>query len=104
MFQLVLTRPALDDLDHIARYIYTETGSIAAAQGFLEKLLARSRSMAASPFELGRPREELGPGIRSSVVGNYLIMTRYQGDVLLVLRYVEGHRALAHLLDEPPDP
>ncbi len=96
----MLTGPALDDLDHIAEYIHNETGSVAIAQGFVEQLVARTRSMATSPFELGRAREELGPGIRSSVLGNYLIVTRYQGDELLVLRFVEGHRALAHLFNE----
>lgn len=99
----MLTGPALDDLDHIAGYIHSETGSIAIAQGFLEKLVARTRSMAASPFELGRSREELGPGFRSSVEGNYLIITRYQNEELLVLRFVEGHRALAHLFNEDDD-
>ncbi len=97
---MVLTGPALDDLDHIAGYIHNETGSIAIAQSFVEKLVARTRSMATSPFELGRLRKELGPGIRSSVGGNYLIITQYQNEELLALRFVEGHRALAHLFDE----
>lgn len=99
----MLTGPALDDLNHIARYIHGETGSIATARAFVEMLTAKTRSLAASPFELRRLRDEWGPGFRSTALGNYLIITRYQGEELLVLRFVEGHRALAHLFDEPSD-
>tara|TARA_R110002049_G_C9033355_1_gene552184 strand:+ start:441 stop:755 length:315 start_codon:yes stop_codon:yes gene_type:complete len=102
VFRLVLTGTALDDLNHIARYIHGETGSIATAWAFVEKLTAKTRSLAASSFELGRLRDELGPGFRRTVLGNYLIITRYQGEELLVLRFVEGHRALAPLFDDTP--
>jgi toxin ParE1/3/4 len=41
---------------------------------------------------MGRPRPELGDGIRSSVLGNYVIFFRYEDAVLEIVNVLEGHR------------
>lgn len=41
---------------------------------------------------MGRPRDELAPGLRSSAFGNYLIFFRYVNDVFYVINILEGHR------------
>ena len=48
--------------------------------------------------ESGTPRPELGPGIRSLVVGRYLVLYRVGADSVDVVRIVHGARELRRLL------
>lgn len=41
---------------------------------------------------MGRTRPELGFGLRSRAYGNYLILFRYSGETLQIVRILEAHR------------
>ncbi|HWB49413.1 MAG TPA: type II toxin-antitoxin system RelE/ParE family toxin [Stellaceae bacterium] len=92
MPRLRYTRAARDSLTDIARYLRRRSGSAAVARRFVDQLRGRCAELAASPFQLGRPRPELRPDLRSFAMGNYLIFFRYVGDVLEIVDIVEGHR------------
>lgn len=76
MYALKLARRALDDLDEIAGYLVRETASPALARDFVDLLLSRCRTLSETPFQLGRARDDLGPGLRRLVEGNYVILFR----------------------------
>lgn len=46
---------------------------------------------------MGRPRENLGVGLRSVAAGHYMIFLRYIGETnetLEIVRIIEGHRLM----------
>jgi len=49
--------------------------------------------------EMGRVREELGPGLQSLNAGNYLISYRPVDDGIHVIRIARGSRDLPSLFD-----
>lgn len=57
------------------------------------------RELASLPGTLGRPRDDLGPGLRSTVVRNYVVLFRYEHGVMRIVRVVEGHRDFPALFD-----
>ena len=81
-----------EDLADIADYIVTESGSAAVARRFTVYLRQRCAELASSPFQMGRPRPELLPELRSVAVGHYVIFFRYVGDVFEVVNILGGHR------------
>lgn len=94
---LIFLPEAKENLKSIATYIARESGDVATASGFVEKLIGKCESLAAQPFRMGTPRPELGDGIRSAVHGNYLIFFRYLEDAMEVALIVEGHRDIEAL-------
>jgi toxin ParE1/3/4 len=43
------------------------------------------------PFS-GAPRDDMAPGIRHLVVGDYLTLYRVRGDAIEIVRVLHGHR------------
>lgn len=68
-----LTDAAARDLGHIWDYIGDDNPM--AADAFISRLLKTCMLLAQSP-RMGRIRDELGKGLRSHPVGNYLIIYR----------------------------
>jgi toxin ParE1/3/4 len=86
------------DLLAIRGYIAEQSGSRSVAQQFMVLLREQCHHLASLPGELGRPRPEIGPAIRSFPFRGYLIFFRYAGERFEVLKVVERHRD-----DLPPD-
>lgn len=80
------------DLLSILDYVYRESGDIALARQFVEKLRGHCRNLASLPGHMGRSRPELRPDIRSVTFGSYVIFFRYLGDDFQVINILEGHR------------
>ncbi|MBZ9856608.1 type II toxin-antitoxin system RelE/ParE family toxin [Mesorhizobium sp. CA13] len=40
----------------------------------------------------GAPRDDIAPGIRHLIVGNYLTLYRVEDDAIEILRVLHGHR------------
>ncbi|MBZ9922750.1 type II toxin-antitoxin system RelE/ParE family toxin [Mesorhizobium sp. BR1-1-7] len=40
----------------------------------------------------GAPRDDIAPGIRHLIVGNYLTLYRVEDDAIEILRALHGHR------------
>ena len=80
------------DLAQILAYVSEQSGSVSFAENFVARLRAQCRKLASLPGELGRPRPDVGPAIRSFPFRGYLIFFRYSGENFEVLKIVEGHR------------
>lgn len=70
----------------------------AAADRLLDEIEERCRLLAQSP-EMGRKREELATGLRSSVVGQYVIFYRPMADEIQVIHVLHGARDLPRLFE-----
>jgi len=68
-----------------------------AADRMVERLAAAAGRLVDFP-ESGRPRPELGEGVRGIVVGRYLVLYRIGPDSVDVVRVVHGARALEGLI------
>jgi toxin ParE1/3/4 len=84
--------PARRDVAAIYNYIADASGSVAVAKRFTRLLTEQCRSLGRLHTILGRPRPELGPGIRSFPFKNYIIFIRYVGETLETVNVIEGHR------------
>jgi len=93
-----VSRQAEADLDDIWYYIATESGSVEAADSFIDSLTYRFFLLANHPY-MGRARdEELGAGSRSFTVSDYMILYRVEGEDVWILRVLHGRRDLEVLL------
>ena len=101
MARLRYTDRALADLDEIRAYIEDRSGSSDVALRFTRELRAKCRQLAASPFStVGRPRAELRADLRSVALKGYVIFFRQLGDVIQVVRVLEGHRDMGDFYGE----
>ena len=91
---------AESDLDAIWLYVAQESGSLAIADRLIDSITERFLFLAGFPHA-GRSREvELGAGIRSFPVGEYVILYCVEGADVLVLRVVHGRRDLELLFED----
>ncbi len=74
----------------------------AAADRLLDAILARARQHASFPL-MGRPREDLLPGLRSFVVRPYVVFYRPAQDTIEVLRVLRGSRDIEAIFAEEQD-
>ncbi len=86
-----------DDLDAIAEYIAADNPRRAVS--FLREILVAIQRIGESPL-LYQLRPEIGPDARLAVVGRYVILFRFENDVVYIERIVYGGRDLS-LLFEP---
>jgi toxin ParE1/3/4 len=84
-----LSSSAERDLDEIWSYV-AEEASPTAADRLIDAIIDRFDLLAERPG-IGRARPELGPGVRSFAVENYVIYYRQEGDVLIA-RVLHGRR------------
>ena len=85
------------ELDGIWYYIAKESGSIEIADRVIDSVTDRFFLLARFP-QMGRRRDEdLRPGLRSFVVGKYVIIYRLKGEEVLVLHVIRGSRDLRAL-------
>ena len=92
MFRLEILDAAQADLDQIFSDIAGQSGSFDIAYRFADSILSHCEDLANSKFLLGVERAELGPGIRMLPHRRYVIIFRYQGTALQIIRVLEGHR------------
>lgn len=77
------------DLDDITEYFAERSPE--AGLRFLDALEARCRLLASFP-RTGRKRDDLGPGVRTVVVRNYVVYFREEADGIVLLRVLHGAR------------
>lgn len=92
------------DFLSILDYVYRQSGDIALARQFVERLRAQCRHLASLPGKMGRPRPELRPDIRSAAFGSDVIFFRYVGDDFQVINILEGHRDIQGYFAEAGSP
>lgn len=77
------------DLESIGDYIAGHDPR--AAIRLLDALERRWDLLTLHPFS-GAPRDDIAPGIRHLVVGDYLTLCRVGGEAIEILRVLHGHR------------
>lgn len=92
MARLRYLESAKADLLEILTYVHQVSGDISTARQFVDKLRAHCRHLAGLPGQMGRPRPDLRPDIRSAAFGSYVIFFRYVGDDFQIINILEGHR------------
>lgn len=90
-------RSSQAERDLVEIWLYIANDSSGAADKFLNQIDSICKMLARSPH-LGRSREELGPGLRSFPVGDYLIFYLPSKTGIVVVRVLSGHRDLDKLL------
>jgi toxin ParE1/3/4 len=80
---------AESDLREIWGYIASDSST--AADRLLDAIFSKAELMATQP-ELGQLRPELAPGLRSFLVGNYVVFYRPWADGIVVARVIHGAR------------
>jgi toxin ParE1/3/4 len=88
------------DLVAILTYIADESGSVAVAELFVQRLRAQCQKLAAFDVTIGRARPELRPDIRSFPYKGYVIFCRYVGERFEVVNILEGHRDIESYFSE----
>jgi len=85
------------ELDDIWYYMAKESGSIEIADRVIDSVTDRFRLLARFP-QMGRRRDEdLGPGLRSFVAGEYIVIYRVADEDVLILHLIRGSRDLRAL-------
>lgn len=85
------------DIRDIAEYIFSETFSDQLAIGTVRRLTEQCQRLAMLPGTLGRPRSELGHGVRSFPFKDYIIFFRYTDTSLDILAILHASRDIAAL-------
>lgn len=97
MAVIVQTPLAQTDTKIILRKLAKHSRS--AAEQFAENLTTRIRFLATSPG-FGRPRPSMGSGIRSTVVGDYIVLYHASIATVTVIRVLHGARNLQAIWDK----
>jgi len=85
------------ELDKIWLYIARESGSIDIATRITDSITQQFWLLNRYPY-LGRRRDDLRPGLRSFVAGDYVIIYRVKKDAVLIMHVLHGSRDIIGLL------
>ena len=88
---IVRTSQSEDDLIEI--WLHVGRDNEAAADRLLDRIEARWQQLVVYPFS-GAPREDIGPGIRHLLVGEYLTLYRVHDDAIEIVRVLHGRRKI----------
>jgi toxin ParE1/3/4 len=98
---VVRTPRAQQDFEAIVECL--DEHSPPAAHRFATAVADKCCPLASFP-RMGRARDELYPGLRSLVVGNYLVFYRVTATAVEILRILHGARDLPTVEWEPEEP
>jgi toxin ParE1/3/4 len=90
---LPIIRAARAEDDLITIWLHIGRDNEVAANRLLDRFEARWQQLATHPFS-GAPREDIAPGIRHLVVGEYLTLYRVTDDAVEVVRVLHGRRKI----------
>ncbi len=99
--KFILLSHAQTDLRELWYYVYEDNGTTRADR-LVNRIAAKFSTLAEMPT-LGRPRDELRPGLRSHAVGKYLIFYTTLEDTIEIVRILYGGRDLEALFQEDDD-
>jgi toxin ParE1/3/4 len=91
-----ILRTPQSELDVLEITIYIARDSIAAADRLVDLFDAKLRALSLNPG-LGPKRPELGDGVQSLPVGNYILFYRRIDDGIELLRILHGARDLRRI-------
>jgi toxin ParE1/3/4 len=88
-----LVRTELADEEIRTALAYLDERSPAAADRLFAQVDAKSELLRTNPF-MGRARDEFRPGLRSVVIGDYLLFYRVTNEAIEFARFLHGSRDL----------
>lgn len=103
MARLVWSDAARDELAAILDYITRRSGDSTAGRAFVARIQQHCRKLASFDGVIGRARPELGAGLRTAPIGNYIIVFRYIDGPFLVTNVIERHRDIGDALGGDED-
>src|SRR5687767_5132732 len=89
---VIRSRQAQQDYEEILEYL--DAHSPPAANRFAAGVAAKCRLLERFPL-LGRTRDDLHPGVRSVLVGKYLLIYRVTDTAVVIVRILHGARNLS---------
>jgi toxin ParE1/3/4 len=93
-------RTARAEEDLLDIWLYIAVDNPQAADRLVDRLDSACARLAAHPLS-GPSREDIGAGVRHLVVENYLILYRYDGKAVEIVRILHGQRRLGvEILDQ----
>ncbi|MGA1805149.1 type II toxin-antitoxin system RelE/ParE family toxin [Rhizobium sp. HT1-10] len=92
MHSIIRTDRADEDLIEIWSYIAAD--NISAADRVLDAIEARWDNLARHPYS-GVARDDIAPGIRHLVSGEYLTLYRLSGSAIEIVRVLHGRRRIS---------
>ena len=92
MLAVIRTNRADEDLIEIWSYIAVD--NISAADRVLDAIEARWDNLARHPYS-GVARDDIAPGIRHLVSGEYLTLYRLSGSTIEIVRVLHGRRKIS---------
>lgn len=92
MHSIIRTDRADEDLIDIWSYI--AANNISAADRVLDAIEARWDNLARHPYS-GVARDDIAPGIRHLVSGEYLTLYRLSGSAIEIIRVLHGRRKIS---------
>lgn len=95
--RLQYTVKALQDFQEIHDYIAKD--NIDAAADFIKRLQHHCGELCEMPG-MGRKRDDLAAGVRSSTVGDYLIFYRVLNGILEIAHILHGRRNLKRIFEQ----
>lgn len=97
MTDAVVSRRAAEELREIWRWIALDSPD--AADRVLRRIDAKLRALCEFPG-IGTPRDDIRPGVRMLIVGNYLLLYEYRESdgVVELVTIVDGRRDLSEWL------
>jgi toxin ParE1/3/4 len=93
--RIVRSIAAKTDLAEIWSYLAER--SPRAADRLLKEIEQQIERLAEFP-EIGPQRPEIGTGARVLTIGNYIVLYRFDGETVAIMRVVHGARDLGELL------
>ncbi len=97
MLPILRSDQAEKDLEEILDYL--EEKSTSAAEKLQVSLEERFRLLSEIP-KMGNPREDLAPGLRSIVVGHYVVFYQETEQAVEIVRILHGKRDIATIFRE----
>jgi toxin ParE1/3/4 len=96
--RVIRTPAAGQDYRDILEYLADHSEQ--AAERFAEEVADRIRLLSTQP-RIGRPRDDLAPGVRSIVIGQYILFYRASDSEVVVLRILHGSRDIPRVFGDP---
>jgi toxin ParE1/3/4 len=94
MTELPIVRRARAEEDLIEIWSYVATFSESAADRLLDRFQRHWELLATQPYS-GAAREDIAPGLRHVVVGEYLTLYRVTEEAVVIVRVIHGRRNLS---------
>ncbi|MDX8440737.1 type II toxin-antitoxin system RelE/ParE family toxin [Mesorhizobium australafricanum] len=89
---VVLSEAAISDLDAIAAYILESSRSQSIANGFVDRIRERCRSIGDAPHD-GRPRDDVVLGLRTVPFEHSAVIAYFvEGDAVFIVNVFYGGR------------